>query len=62
MSKYRLTNHLHVVAIPAKEGSLFFDIPDIVYRASILVFFGWIPAYNRGYDGKKMDTRHTLRV
>ena len=29
-------------------------------RASILVFFGWIPAYNRGYDGKKMDTRLLL--
>jgi hypothetical protein len=28
MPKYRLTNHLHVVAIPAKEGSLFLGIPD----------------------------------
>ena len=32
-------------------------MPDIFNRASILVFCGWIPAYNRGYDRKKMDTR-----
>ena len=30
-----MTNHLHVVAIPAKEGSLFLGIPDIVYRESL---------------------------
>jgi len=39
-----MTNHLHVVAIPEKEGSLFVDIPDIVYRESILGLYRWIPA------------------
>ena len=43
MSKYRLTNHLYVVAIPAKEGSLFLGIPDIVYRESILGSFRMDP-------------------
>ncbi len=46
MSKYRLTNHLHVVAIPAKEGSLFVGIPDN------LCFLWFV----------QMDTRHKPRV